>query len=351
MEGGIAVEMSGTVEFSWGVCKDGYQITKMHKRPGLPDAEKPVAMLWDMGARRLRSHSWYEPMRDRPALFRTFADTPTTPEGVRSFANRFGMLGGKAAVQAVRMNPPPSAAQAASFVDAEPVAAWLNAILRMRQAVAIWDMVSSGDIEGLGQVIVQSLDGLQFHPKPEWFLTDWRRQKVEELNTDMHRFEGARLEAAEPIPFDYGDWLRPNFVRREGAALASAALLLLDRLASDQLDVTTSFEADEKAGRMYLSHRPHSLGGALWLQFAVSVSTGRRYRVCKECGEWFEIPLRGARISREYCTNACRSKAYRERQDRARALAAEGKAPKDIASELDTTVSVVRKWLKSGKGN
>jgi hypothetical protein len=30
---------------------------------------------------------------DHPALFKTFADTPQSPEGIAAFANRYGFLG------------------------------------------------------------------------------------------------------------------------------------------------------------------------------------------------------------------------------------------------------------------
>jgi hypothetical protein len=193
---------------------------------------------------------------------------------------------------------------------------------------------------------------LHFHPKPEWFLTDWRRQRAYELRTGMQDFGGAKLEADEPI------WFWPNLrkdarlERRQGPGFVLPARLLIKQFVTEWLDAQVQLE-DEwlTEEQFYLVHRPQSLAGALWLQFAHSLAAGRRYRICNECGEWFEIPLRGARISREYCTNACRSKAYRKRQGRARALAAQGKAPKDIARELGTTASVVRKWLKTGKGD
>ena len=102
-----------------------------------------------------------------------------------------------------------------------------------------------------------------------------------------------------------------------------------------------------------LVQQPDDLGGALWLQFAKAIAGSpedrTRFQVCKECGEWFALPARGSRLTREYCSDACRIRAFRGRQ--ARALAAEGKDPKDIARELDTTASVVKKWLKTGKGS
>src|SRR5262249_11220497 len=153
-------------------------------------------------------------------------------------------------------------------------------------------------------------------------------------------------------------WFWPNlrsderFMRRQGSSLMSAARLLIQQLVTERLDAQVQLEDGWSLGTAFdfaLVHRPQSLVGALWLQFARSIVTGRRYRICNECGEWFEIPLRGARISREYCTNACRSKAYRKRQEHARQMHARGKSFKEIAQELDTDAKTVRRWVSTKK--
>ena len=46
----------------------------------------------------------------------------------------------------------------------------------------------------------------------------------------------------------------------------------------------------------------------------------RRRRQCLQCGTWFEISPRAARTDRVFCSDACRFKAYRERQSRARRM-------------------------------
>jgi hypothetical protein len=159
------------------------------------------------------------------------------------------------------------------------------------------------------------------------------------------------LEQASPFRNDVR-WTSDDFERQRNTILVEAAARVVQEFANTFLYQATSTRllSDLKTGRQLLRHWPTCLASALWLQFAEAVALEKRYRVCKECGEWFEIPRRGARINREYWSNACRSKAYRERQERARTLAARGMAPKDIARELDTTVLVVRKWLKAGEG-
>jgi hypothetical protein len=168
---------------------------------------------------------------------------------------------------------------------------------------------------------------------------------------DVAKLKVIVLEQASPFRNDVR-WTSEDFDRQRNTVLAEVAMHVVQGFANSFLDqAPTRLVSDVTTGRQILRPWPSCLASALWLQFAEAVALEKRYRVCKECGEWFEIPRRGGRINREYCSNACRSKAYRERQERARTLAAQGMAPKDIARELDTTALVVRKWLKAGEGN
>jgi hypothetical protein len=93
------------VHFDWYVCTEGYRLVEMHPRRAAGSAKGPLLMVCppEGPAPDVR---WYFPLDQYPALFRTFADTPTTPEGVLQFANRFGMLGGRVAVETERALPP-----------------------------------------------------------------------------------------------------------------------------------------------------------------------------------------------------------------------------------------------------
>jgi hypothetical protein len=83
----------------------------------------------------------------------------------------------------------------------------------------------------------------------------------------------------------------------------------------------------------------------VWLQFATVVSENLVYGRCPECGTWFEVAPNAARSSRRFCSTGCRSKAYRERQDRARQLHTAGKTFEEIAAELESDAATVRKWV------
>jgi hypothetical protein len=322
--------------FRWLVYTAGYTIVRARQRewPQSRDLVPMVCRPDDAG-----SETNLATPLDNPALFRRFADTPLDEDGVLQFANRYGLLGGHVTVETDVRLPPSTEFPRESFKTAEPVSAWLNSILRMRQVVALWDMLASGDTQGAQQVIVHDVNGLHFHSKPEWFVPDWRRPATSK-SEKITSFAGEHLKAGDPIWYSmdsFGD-------------LTSDALWAIAYITNKELDGKSRLDVNWRARRPVLSHQPQSLLGALWLQVAESINTGKRYRVCKTCDEWFELPLRGSRISREYCSDACRSKAYRGRQERAQALAAEGVEPKQIARQLDTTAAVVRKWLNFGKG-
>jgi hypothetical protein len=107
---------------------------------------------------------------------------------------------------------------------------------------------------------------------------------------------------------------------------------------------------DPKAGTLELRMWPLALRGALWLQLAQAVAGRKKFRACRSCGTWFELSPEVARTNRLFCSEGCRSKAYRERKDLAVRLAAEGKTPKEIAEEIDSDVKTVKGWLKQRKG-
>jgi hypothetical protein len=102
---------------------------------------------------------------------------------------------------------------------------------------------------------------------------------------------------------------------------------------------------DSRRGHPALSYRCPTLLSAVWLQFATAVNENVGHGRCRECGTWFVVAPNAARSSRMFCSTGCRSKAYRERQERARQLHAAKKSFAAIAAELGSDVATVRKWI------
>jgi hypothetical protein len=100
-------------------------------------------------------------------------------------------------------------------------------------------------------------------------------------------------------------------------------------------------------GGFGLGFEPRNLLGAIWLQFAEAAAAQKLYRRCDFCGIWFEVSPRVAGKSRVYHSNACRVKAYRERQAEAQRRYQAGAAIEDIASALDSEPETVRGWVNA----
>ena len=91
---------------------------------------------------------------------------------------------------------------------------------------------------------------------------------------------------------------------------------------------------------------PEGLIGALWLQFARAVERDARLRQCLECTTWFEVAPGRGRTDKQFCSTACRTKAYRKRQAEAVRLHGEGRSLEDIARDLDSDPGTVRGWIE-----
>ena len=74
-------------------------------------------------------------------------------------------------------------------------------------------------------------------------------------------------------------------------------------------DLSPFLVAEKQPTDLKLSLFPTSLSGAMWLQFARSVEKRSDFKVCPQCGDWFEVVRKG----KEFCSNRCRTRAHRSR--------------------------------------
>ena len=88
---------------------------------------------------------------------------------------------------------------------------------------------------------------------------------------------------------------------------------------------------EQSRDRLGLYIVPEGLIGALWLQFARAVERDARFRQCAECTTWFEVSPGRGRTDKQFCSTACRTKAYRKRQAEAARLHGEGQSIEEIA--------------------
>jgi hypothetical protein len=73
-------------------------------------------------------------------------------------------------------------------------------------------------------------------------------------------------------------------------------------------------ETDPADGAAKLCIRPPDLQHALWLQLSLAIDGAQNFKPCVVCGAWFRLEAGGSRSDKEYCTDACRMRAYRNRK-------------------------------------
>ncbi len=165
--------------------------------------------------------------------------------------------------------------------------------------------------------------------------------------SDPHR---PRWQPLEKVPKVHRSGLCQNAARIIGTP--GDVLPNVQRTINARLSAETGARMlwDREEGRLRLHLRPASLLGALWLQLARAIDGNADYRRCRVCAAWFELHPDRARTNRAYCSDACRFKAYRGRQARARQLQAAGRDPEGITRELGSDVETIRKWTGGSDG-
>jgi hypothetical protein len=324
------------LQFLWRVAEGGYSWVDslpgfephQQRQPYLTD-DRPIGAA---GFRVLR----YQPLAAFSGMFRVFADTQPSRDGIKAFADRFGPLGGDIAERIPLYDQPH--AGGVPLGTGEPLSAWSDEILTMRYAIDIWEAARTGDVASLECVINWKPDGsgveIAGHPGVP-------RGQLPEAP--------ARVERAWIASTHLGDDVLGRFVPGD---LVKPALHCVQSKINEKLEGRASPRLlwDAKRERLGLYIVPDGLVGALWLQFARAVERDSRFRQCAECALWFELAPGTARADKLYCSTPCRTKAYRRRQAEAVRLHGEGRSIEDIARELDSDPDTVRGWIERKLG-
>jgi hypothetical protein len=273
-------------------------------------------------------------------LFRNFAALRPDEASILAFANRHGNLFEghdlRPATHTESAGGPP--------LRGTPLINWQNNIAAMQRLVGLWDLLREGDRERLAAHV------------------RWQDTATEGVSVHFDSHPSADQGGGPALGFqptkaviasrDYRPKLLAEF--KVGDPVAPAWAYLQEDL-SDYLfghtgqDGGTGLAAvadwDPKRGRPAFRFEAPTLVVALWVQLADAVSNDRTFGRCRECGRWFAVAPGAARGHRRTCSNACRSRSFRERQGRARQMYTAQKSFEEIATELDSDVATVRKWI------
>jgi hypothetical protein len=283
--------------------------------------------------RRHPEPQWPRPRRfalleAHSGLFREFAELDTgdvlaTETRIVKFSERFGPLGLK---RTEVWRPAEREGEPQETILGEPYFMWLAEITLMRLTVRLFDLVTADDREGLAQELATWPERdrcaiLDHHPLSPVLASS-------DAAMDRRSNSGrARYEALALIQQDVNSHLAP--------------------FGNPPVAMQLVWSAGE--GRLSLHPIPQTLRGRLWLQCARAVAENHQFRQCTACSSWFRLDPHVARTSRYYCTDACRSRAYRGRQEQARRMHAEGKSIADIARRLESNEATIVGWVRTGR--
>jgi len=248
-------------------------------------------------------------LRECRGLFQSFATVKPTLEGILAFASNYGNLKDHCGLQE-----------------------WLTEIEAMRQAVSVWKYLNKFDEEKVT---------LRRH-------FQWKKGYRDEMLVvyDSHpespEFHPVHVIASETSADGLWEELKNNNVFVAASCYLMQAIN--KHMNANAISVLVWSKETKTLNRVFV---PKNLLGALWLQFEDAVTGNRKYRECLECHQWFPVSRDAGRSDKTYCGNACRSKAYRQRQGRAREMwgGGKGNSIKEIAEQLDVNERTVQGWV------
>jgi hypothetical protein len=270
----------------------------------------------------------YDVFRNEPMLYRKFAETAPTPEGVLAFADRFGLLGGFARVGVCVLQEDAYTAAtgespgdnddwlsaSAMYGFGEPLEIWTREIAAMREAFELWRLLERERVQELGELVTKRGGEVKFK--------DTRLGPASEL---------AHLTPLQLVPL----YLAPTVEAR--TAKASSITLKVRHNPAPALRSMVSID---------------NLVAALWHQFAQSTLVRHEWRHCEGCGQLMEISksATGRRADARTHSGACRNLALAARKRKARDLAASGLDAKTIAEQIGAKEASVAGWIKQQGG-
>lgn len=268
------------------------------------------------------------------SLFRSFTDVPTTEEGILAFANDYGGLGVVEPFQPKGSD----VTVVGGPLQGEPLARWCEQIVAMRRLTALWDLCEAQDLSGLGRHVRWADD--QGHRVVRYSLAGGEPCQAEAAGTSPQ-------EVLLASPTHHPEWLAQW---SPGDLMLPALFYLADQI-NQQLHFGGGMQMMWNPPQKQLALRlpVPTLRDLLWAQFAEAVVSERSFRQCKTCGTWFELLPGLARTNRLFCSEGCRSRLYRQKQEEARRLHGDGKSNAEIAQLLGSDVGTVRGWVSLKK--
>lgn len=233
---------------------------------------------------------------------RTFADI-TTPQQVLDFVGNHGLLGFRPAGWPTGgfMTEGPLTCDGeplGQWFLAEPIRLWLKAASALRWMVDLSDAIGAEDEQRIAELVVREPkrgpggDIVAYKVDPD--------ESVAERMNDVRLFPGEAVTSWLEHPDEFHEIPRQVLASVVNSALQGVSPILV---------------ADRGEPLAFRLH-PHSLWGALIVQLAQGASGGTTFKKCERegCSEYFPVTPHVARKNKKYCSDACKSGAWRSRK-------------------------------------
>jgi hypothetical protein len=242
------------LEYECRVPVDGYEVITVEA--ATDDGPQKKRMLQP---RSLQTRN-FDLFEFNSSAFLEFAQTAATEDGIKDFADRYGPLypDGPDDLLDIAGRTPPAFEQ----FPGRCIDAWPGRIKGMLSIIELWNMSrKTGDFSRVIRRIQRR------------FSADWEpRIKLLGLKLGLGLLE-----------------------KRSGA---NTELLL----------------KQEPSGSPRICIRPHDLKDALYTQLLLMIAGNVNLRACVQCRKWFTLQAGQGRSDKEYCSDACRMRAYRKRK-------------------------------------
>ena len=275
----------------------------------------------------------YNALHNHSGLFISLASSDLTKDGIKDFLSGFAKRewGGRES----RWPEPVKDNLWALGGLAMTTEQWVVQALEMRRLVDLWTLLRRREHGSLQTHIrwQESKDGLQVVYDP--------RETVKPNPQPNVAADQVEVIASRDVCPEWFAILKPNDVVLPAIVYLQSKV---NKKLRNKVHLRLLYDTEEKA----LRQRPFTddLITAVWLQFSQAIDSDKSFRQCKECAAHFEVSPEVARTNRRFCSNACRSRMYRQRQCRAREMHAARTPLEVIADRLDTDIDTVREWVK-----
>lgn len=279
--------LAGCDRFTWSVNRGGYTWAK---------SKTDKNILIETGDRRPH---WYHPDNKSKAYFMELLDTQGNPDAIVEFANQFGFLGfsqehiidGK-------------------MVLGECIEDWQKAVQETDKIILLHDALRSDIKQASSNDTQESSDGKQELPDNTQKLSEFIHWDGKNAVLYKHPATGEEwtISSTDYRPLSMLRWQQGDLVEPAKDVLS---LLITEFMQQQRISAEMIWRQNSKP---LLRPVSTTLLGFIWLQLARVMEIGATYRHCKECEDWFLIWEGGRPASRKYCSNTCRSRAYRRNQ-------------------------------------